>query len=155
MMKEEIGDDDVCRFRLGEIFEHVLCDLIFPPAKPCDRRSRLRGDRILLVYKDNGDAPPMPRETTAESKHQAAVARAKFDDPVRRIDSVTEHATSHDTRMQHDCIEEPKVAARPHGGRIIGRQNIEQLGFEAAVECHVTTSLLKRPGRFDTASSQR
>jgi hypothetical protein len=140
MMEKEIGDDDVCRFRLGEIFEHVLCDLIFPPAEPCNRRSRLGGDRVLLVHKDNGDAPPMSREATAESKHQAAVARAKFDDPPRRIDSVTKHATSHDARVQHYCIEEPKVAARPHGGRIIGRQNIKQLSFDATGRGHCNPS---------------
>src|SRR5665809_157980 len=99
----------------------------------------------------------MRREATAESKHQAAVARAKFDDPPRRIDSVAEHATSHDTRMQHYCIEEPKVAARPHGGRIVGRQNIEQLGFEAAGEGHVThvSSQAARPVRNSIVSAMR
>ena len=112
MMEEEIGDDDVCRFRLGEKVEHVLCDLIFSPAELCNRLFASQRDTAsLLVYKDNGDAGPMSREAPAESKHQAAVARAKFDDPPRRIDSVTEHATSHDARMQHYRIEEPKVAA--------------------------------------------
>jgi hypothetical protein len=98
----------------------------------------------------------MSREATAESKHQAAVARAKFDDPPRRIDSVTKHATSHVARVQHYCIEEPKVAARPHGGGIIGWQNVEQLGLEAAGEGHRSPApSLKRYGRFETTSSRR
>lgn len=156
MMKEEICDDDVRRFRGSEIFEHVLRDLIFPPAELCNRLSRFRSHNILLVDGDNGDVPPMPREATAEPKHQTAVARAKLDDPPRRIDCMTAHAPSHDIRMQHHCIEEPKVAARPHGGGIIGWQNVEQLGLEAAGEGHHSPApSLKRYGRFETTSSRR
>jgi hypothetical protein len=90
----------------------------------------------LAVDQDDGDARPVSREAPAQPKHQAAVARTQFDYAPRRINRVAEHAPGHDGRVQHNLVQAPKVAARPHGCRIIGRQNIEQLGFKAAGEGH-------------------
>jgi hypothetical protein len=111
----------------------------------------------LPIDKDDGDARPMPRETPAEAKHQAAVARTKLNDPPRRIYGMTAHAPGHDARVQHHRIEEPKVATRPRGGGIMGRQNVEQLGFETPVKGHrrLAPPSLKRHGRFETTSSRR
>jgi hypothetical protein len=156
MMKEEISDDDVRRVRRGEIFEYILRDLIFPPAKACNRLSRLRGHNVLLVDKDSGDARPMARKAMAKSNHQATVTRTKLDDPPRRTNCMTAHAPSHDARVQHHGVQEPKVAARPHGGRIFGRQNIEQLGFKAAEEGHRSLCpSLTRYGQCETTSFRR
>ena len=63
----------------------------------------------------------MSRKAPAKTKHQAAVARTKLDDPPRRIYGMTAHAPGHDGRVQHHRIEELEVAARPHGGGIVIR----------------------------------
>ena len=157
-MEEEIGDDDVGRFRTPKIFEHVLRDLVLPPAELRNRLPRRRSDNALLVDEDGLDARLVPREAPGEPKHQAAVARTKLDDPFRRGNGMMAHAPRHDPGVQHHRVQELEVAARPDRIGIVGRQNVEELGFEAAREGHPTSILFAqttRPVRNNIVSAMR
>src|SRR5262245_43121173 len=55
VMQEKIGDDDVGRLRRREISEHVLRDLLLPPAELANLGARRRGHDRLLIDQDGGD----------------------------------------------------------------------------------------------------
>jgi hypothetical protein len=94
------------------------------------------GYNVLFVDEDDRNTRPMPRQTPTKPKHETAVACTKLDDSLRRLHRMATHAPGHDGRVQHHCIEEPKVTTRSFGGRIVGRQDIEQFGFEATGKGH-------------------
>src|SRR5262245_2865693 len=135
-MQEKIGDDHAGRRRRREVGEHVLRNLLLPPAELVHLGAGRRGHDRLLIDQDGGDARPMPRKTPGEAKHQAPVARAKLDDPFRRNRREAAQTPGHHGGMQHHRIEELEIAARVDRGGIVGRQNVEEFSLEMAREGH-------------------
>ena len=143
VVQEEVGDDDVValgRWRCSGPIEHVDGLRLHAPAGARVGRFRLVGDQRLPVEQRQLRLGDRGRRRLRDVEHQQAVAATELDDPQRRVafDAAALHHASQralqDAPRAHHCVDPAQVAARALGRGIVGRQMVERLGLEHALQ---------------------